>query len=291
MKGIRVVIYLAIVILGTLFNFYFRPIRGNGLVTEDYRNSDAYINDLYVSDEYFKKHIVDKDFEETYRQILKSTMKDTAVVKIPCEGKERCLENFLNTLHSIYLDHPELISYVGVSGIHYENGNIIYENFEGLPKIQTIMGTKRIEREMENIRKDTEGMDEKEKILYVYNYVASHNYDKTFTSLGSNQSAYSFFGISGKSVCAGFAKASQMIFQNIGVNSYLVLNDSHLWNFVEYEGKWYIFDATYGTGFEDKNNPHYYDGLAKSTVDAVYGYYPELYPKVEETTLKELFGV
>lgn len=291
MKTVRGVFYFAIVVFAALFNFYFRPIHGNQLVTDEYRESDAYINDLYKSDEYFKKHIVDKDFEDTYRSILKSTMTDAAVIKIPCEGEQKCMQNFMNTIESIYLDHPELISYVGVSGVHYEDGNIVYENFEGLSKIQTIMGTKRIEREMENIRKDTVNMDEKEKILYVYNYVASHNYDKTFTGLGSNQSAYSFFGISGKSVCAGFAKASQIIFQNIGVNSYLVLNDEHLWNFVEYEGKWYVFDATVGTSYKDKTNPVYYEGLGRTTVGETYGFFEELYPKVEKTTLKELFGV
>jgi transglutaminase/protease-like cytokinesis protein 3 len=143
---------------------------------------------------------------------------------------------------------------------------------------------------MENIRKDTKDMNDKEKILYVYNYVASHNYDKAFTSLGSNQSAYSFF-TKGTSVCAGFAKASQIIFQNIGINSYLVINDSHLWNYVEYEGKWYVFDATVGSSYTDKTNPVYYDGLGRTTVDQVYGFYKELYPKIEETTLKELFNV
>ena len=290
MKKIRIIIYFAIVIFAALFNFYYRPIKGNHLVTDKYRKSDAYINGLYMSDEYFKKHIVDKDFEDEYHQILKATMTDAAVVKIPCEGQEKCMNNFMNTLYSIYLDHPELISYVGVSGVKYVDGNIVFENFEGLSSIQTDMGTRRIEREMENIRKDTKDMNDKEKILYVYNYVASHNYDKAFTSLGSNQSAYSFF-TKGTSVCAGFAKASQIIFQNIGINSYLVINDSHLWNYVEYEGKWYVFDATVGSSYTDKTNPVYYDGLGRTTVDQVYGFYKELYPKIEETTLKELFNV
>ena len=102
-----------------------------------------------MSDEYFKKHIVDKDFEDEYHQILKATMTDAAVVKIPCEGQEKCMNNFMNTLYSIYLDHPELISYVGVSGVKYVDGNIVFENFEGLSSIQTDMGTRRIESEMD----------------------------------------------------------------------------------------------------------------------------------------------
>ena len=67
-------------------------------------------------------------------------------------------------------------------------------------------------------------MSKKDKITYVYNYVASHNYDRTFTYSSSNQSAYSFFS-GGKSVCAGFAKASQIIFQNIGMDLYDIENN------------------------------------------------------------------
>jgi len=290
MKKTRIILYFIIVISGGLYNFYFRPVKGNKLITEKYRNSDAYINDLYMSDEYFKKHILDSEYEDLYRKIINSTLSDKATFKIPCANKEKCIQSYLNTIYSIYLDHPELISFVGFSGAKYDNGNIIFENFEGLSNIQTRMGTRRIEREMENIRKDTQNMNDKEKILYVYNYVASHNYDKKFTSIGSNQSAYSFFS-RGTSVCAGFAKTSQLIFQNIGINSYLVIDDSHLWNYVQYEGKWYVFDATMGASYKDKSDPAYYDGLGETTVDKVYGFYKDLYPKIEEKKLKELFNV
>ena len=144
---------------------------------------------------------------------------------------------------------------------------------------------------MENIRNDVKNMDEKEKILYVYDYVASHNYDRFFTTAKSNQSAYSFF-TKKSSVCAGFAKASQLIFQNIGINSYLVLSDDHMWNYVEYKGKYYIFDATVGTSYYEQKNDRYYEGLGRTTTGVTSGLFQEYYPRIErETTLKELFGI
>ena len=144
---------------------------------------------------------------------------------------------------------------------------------------------------MENIRRDTKEMDDKEKILYVYDYVESHNYDRFFTSLGANQSAYSFF-TKKSSVCAGFAKASQIIFQNIGIKSYLALSTDHMWNYVEYKGKYYIFDATVGTSYYEKKTSRYYEGLGRTTTGVTKGMYSELYPEIEEeTTLKEIFGV
>lgn len=291
MKKIRFIVYIASVVFAFFFNFYFRPIKGNILVTDKYRKSKEYINDLYMSDEHFSKNLVNKKYEFIYKKIIDSTFDNSAQIKIPCGDEDECINNFTASIYSLYLDHPELISYVGISSVKYENGSLVYNNYEGLSSFKTYMATRRIEREMENIRKDTENMDEKDKILYVYNYVASHNYDKLFTSLGSNQSAYSFF-TKGTSVCAGFAKASQIIFQNIGIKSYLVINDSHLWNYVEYDGKYYVFDATVGASYRDKTNDYYYEGLARTTVESVIGYYPELYPPIEtEHTLKELFGV
>ena len=99
----------------------------------------------------------------------------------------------------------------------------------------------------------------KEKIKYVYNWMGNNtSYDKTFTWSSKNQSVYSVF-MSKEAVCAGFAKASQIIFQNIGIESYGVAGQTggpHMWNIIEYDGKYYFFDSTclflYSTNFRIK---------------------------------------
>ena len=242
-KRRRVIIYFALVIFFTLFNFYFRPIKGNPLITSEYRKSDAYINDLYKSDEYFKKKLLDEDSYYIYEEMIKASLNNKTKVKIKCS--KDCQGDFKNSYYSIYLDHPELISFVGIGYYNITNGYIEYENYGNLGQIKTFFGTRRIDRELDIIRSETKDMTDKEKIIYVYDYVASHNYDRMFKFMKSNQSAYSFF-TGGNSVCAGFAKASQLIFQYIGINSYLVLSQTHMWNYVEYEGKYYVYDATMG---------------------------------------------
>ena len=283
----RVLFYIFIVILSFLFNFYYRPIEGNKLVTNKYRNSDSYINDLYMSDEYFKEKLLDKSDYPMYRKIIEASLNNETEVTVEC-GSEDCAAAFINAYYAIYLDHPELISFLGIGGYYDHSTSITYNNYNNLSKIKTYFGTRRIEREMENIRRDTKGMNEKEKIIYVYDYVASHQYDDLFTYIGSNQSAYSFF-TKGNSVCAGFAKASQLIFQNIGIKSYLVLSSEHMWNYVEYQGKYYVFDATMGTSLYDKKSSYFYDGLGETTIGSSTGLFTELYPKIEKVTLKELF--
>ena len=289
MKKGRIFLYFLIVGSFFFYNFYFRPIEGNILITDEYKNSSEYINALYKSDEYFKKHLLSEDSYYMYDEIIKTSLESKIDVSIKCKVSD-CSNVFYKAIEALYLDHPELISFYGTGAYTVKNNSINYTNPENLDRIRAYLGTKRIEREMENIRKDTKDMNEKEKIIYVYKYVASHNYDKAFMFSKSNQSAYSFFS-RGSSVCAGFAKASQIIFQNIGINSLLVLSTSHMWNYVEYEGKYYVFDATMGTAFY-QDSPQFYDGLGKTTIDSNYGLFTELYPPIEtSTTLKQIFNL
>ena len=287
----RIIIYFILVIILTLYNFYFRPIKGNPLITKEYKNSNAYINDLYKSDEYFKKKLLTEDSYHIYEEMIDASLKNKSKVKIKCDyDRGKCQSAFLSSYYAIYLDHPELISFVGISYYNINNGYVEYENYGNLNTLKTYFGTKRIDRELDIIRDETKDLSEKEKIIYVYDYVASHNYDRLFTFTKSNQSAYSFF-TGGKSVCAGFAKASQLIFQYIGINSYLVLSKEHMWNYVEYNGKYYVFDATMGASLRDKKSSRFYDGLGTTTIRSSTGMYSNLYPKIENDKLKDIFNL
>lgn len=284
----RIVLYILLVLLFTLYNFYYRPIEGNYLITPEYKNSNAYINNLYKSDEYFKKELLDPDNYYIYEEMIKASLNDDYNVKIKCS--KNCSRDFIRSYYAIYLDHPELISFVGLNYYKIKDGYVEYQNYGNLSKIRYYFGTRRIAREIDIIKRETKNMSDKEKILYVYDYVASHQYDRIFTFIKSNQSAYSFF-TGGKSVCAGFAKASQLIFQNIGIKSYLVLSEEHMWNYVQYDGKYYVYDATMGASLRDKNNPRFYDGLGETTIRSVTGLYEELYPKIETEKLKDKWGL
>ena len=286
MRNSRFIVWLFLVILFTLVNFYFRPTSKNALIDDEYRNSSAYINDLYKSDEYFRKHILQGDEANLYGQIVEDIKTGVDRTEIDCA--EECGSLYMNIYYSLYLDHPEFISFQSATA--WEEGKHLSIHYHSLTPLRTFFGTRRIERELDIIRRETKNMNEKEKIIYVYEYVAGHDYDKLFTYSNSNQSAYSFF-TKGTSVCAGFAKASQIIFQNIGVNSYLVMNEDHMWNYVEYEGEYYVFDATVGASYTNKKHHNFYEGLGRTTVDTITGMFPDLYPEINKKPLKEIFGL
>ncbi|MBE6157179.1 MAG: hypothetical protein E7160_00060 [Firmicutes bacterium] len=288
MKKNRIIIYFVLVIFFTLFNFYFRPISKNEQVTEEYKKSSAYINKIYKSNEYFKKNIIkNKEEEKVYNQVINDIKANKTTAKIKC--KTNCADYYQDIVNIIYLDHPELIKFQSMRWRFTDSSNI-ESSYTNLDPLRTFFGTLRIEREIDAIKRETKNMDDKDKIIYVYDYIASHNYDHLFTYSSSNQSAYSFFSKK-SSVCASFAKTAQLIFQNIGIESYGVLNNEHMWNYVKYDNKYYVFDATVGASYSEKSSPNFYDGLGKTTVDAITGYYPVLYPPIEQTPLKEIFGL
>ena len=126
MKKNRMIIYFILVILFTLFNFYYRPVSGNKLVTKEYRESVAYVNDLYKSDERFKESLLETDQYHVYEMMMKDIKEGIARLEITCEGD--CSGSFANAYYALYLDHPELISFQGATA--YEENNMLRMIFQ-----------------------------------------------------------------------------------------------------------------------------------------------------------------
>ena len=101
-----------------------------------------------------------------------------------------------------------------------------------------------------------DGKDDYDKIYEIYNYVCQNvEYDWEILDrvsewdggLGYGQLAYEAL-CEGKSVCAGIARAMNLLLDRVGISSYYVIGSyfgaAHAWNLVELDGVYYFVDAT-----------------------------------------------
>ncbi len=280
-------IILSIILLGLSFYLYinyFRLVDGNSLID---KKSIQYVNDLYMSDGRIYNGFLNEKEQKMYMLLLDNAKKqennfDIAISNDLCADYSECFDLLSKAHYSILIDHPELISYSRYSAVYKDSVVRVSIEYAVPFKFLTYFSTFRIERIIDEIKYDTKNMTDKEKIKYVYEWVSKNNkYDTVFTSMSKNQSIYNVF-LKHNAVCAGFAKASQVIFQNIGIKSYIVIGETtgaHMWNIVEVDGKYYNFDSTVGVSYQKYDNL-FYSGLNQKFLLGNKNSNPEYYPNL-----------
>lgn len=272
-----------------IYQNYTKPISLNQLVD---KKSTHYTNELYMSNGRVYKNYLNENQKKVYMLILNNSLNRKSKILIDCKDYNcHSASEFSALVHvasdALLTDHPELLSFAFYS-IDTED-NKIYLRLEHsvMAKTLELIGIERMKRIIEEIKLKTQDMSDEEKIKYVYTWIGNNNtYDTYFTFDSKNQSIYNVF-MRRNAVCAGFAKASQVIFQNIGIESYAVTGYStgpHMWNIVKLNGKFYNYDSTAAAG-RDENAYYYYRGLQSDFMKNYTFDHPEWYPKIEVTDM------
>ncbi len=164
--------------------------------------------------------------------------------------------NIRNAIRWIMRDNPDIFWFAHQYHFDESSSTISFQYTFSAERVKTIQQS--IDDVIENDFdiKYVRNLSQLEQASYVYKWLVTYcNYNP---NSAYNQSIYSVF-VRRNSVCTGYAKAAQYLFNLLGIESRLVFgrlnNDKedgrHCWNLVKVDNEYYHFDACFGDNLLD----------------------------------------
>lgn len=187
--------------------------------------------------------------QDLYLEILDALLYFRENVRLSSCDKELISRIFQCVLN----DHPEIFYVEGYTYTEYTLGSLLKKiTFTGsytISREEAAEKQKKIENYVNQCLAGLpEGADEYERVKYIYEYLIHHtDYD---INAKDSQNICSVF-LEKRSVCQGYAKATQYLLNRAGIFSTLVLGrvvggEGHAWNLVRIDGAYYYVDTTWG---------------------------------------------
>lgn len=256
-KIFKLLIFVCIVLFIIGFIRYKKNNKIYSMLTDDYKQK-YYINELYESKEINYRLILDEKEKKLYDTYINRIINfennfSFDLSEYNYTYNHEYFEKITKINKAVMMDHPELIYFGYPEMSKTKNSKIVNVKIHYIMnKEDYLKNIQMIKQQIEIIKKETLNMDEYSKIKYVYEYLGKkNNYGNKNDPV--SQSAYSAFNDNLSPVCAGYGRASQLIFNNINITSMLIsgdlkstwiTGDSHEWNVVKIKNQYYIYDVT-----------------------------------------------
>lgn len=263
------------------------------VVTPDYNVTDnsffytqldtygkTFYSRLYANLDNLKTGTYSVDFGATFNDLLQNQVGETILTNA-----------FQLSINALLLDHPEIFyldvtkmymfteSTTTFSGTTYRisigpDGNTSYllQGFTGLDDVY--IAEDKLKTELYSITSSVSGSTY-DKILQVHNYLIDNvTYDASSDDIEISHTLYGAL-INRVAVCDGYAKAFKYILDDLGISCVEVcgiaqnssgVTESHAWNDVLLDGKWYAIDVTW-------DDPIIIGGNGKLTNELRYSYF------------------
>ena len=212
---------------------------------------------------------LDQNGKRVYNEIYLTIRDMRGEYELDCDNVDDINRLFL----CVMMDHPEIFWVSGYVYTRYTRGDTLEAmGFKGAYTLDSATVASRqasIDAYVDTCLAGVPQADDYTRIKYIYEYIIRNtDYDP---SAVDNQNICSVF-INGRSVCQGYAKATQYLLNKMGIPCTLVTGTAigqgnHAWNLVFADGSYYYLDTTWGDA-----NYRYTEGMSGTFPSISYDY-------------------
>lgn len=248
-KKITAVILLAVILLSVPGCGFINSIRDRMYRPPDWNSVEPVTPKTGGISKYYYWNLSNKE-KIAYSNIFKGVGNFETKIEIPELDQDE-----LSTVFSALLyDNPELFHLKRVCNLSSSGNRCYFNTFYCMERDEY---NEKLAKLKEKVSEIISGMDfsgdQYNAELYIHDYIVEHcSYSNT-----DDQEESTAYGalINGSASCEGYAKSAQMLFDAIGIESYVLAGEStpnekgepesHMWNVVRINGRYYYLDVTW----------------------------------------------